>query len=207
MQRKTFDILTSGGGAIVAVVLVVAGALLLWGHSYSDSNVRNQLAMQQIYFPPKAAILAAKTNTGEIQKRMIPYLAQYGGQQVLTGAQAEAYADHFIAYHLQGMPFGGVYSKASAAAMAAKPGSAAATQDEAVVATIFKGTTLRGMLLEAYGFWKIGQIMLWGAIASFIMAGLLAVFVALGFAHAGKVSEEERVLAGRRLAAKAPQTA
>ena len=36
--------------------------------------------------------------------------------------------------------------------------------------TSFRGTTLRGLLLEAYAFSEIGVIMLWGAIASFLLA-------------------------------------
>ena len=35
---------------------------------------------------------------------MIPSVSQYAGQQLLTGPQAEACADHFIAIHLSEMP-------------------------------------------------------------------------------------------------------
>jgi hypothetical protein len=197
MQRKVFDRLASTTGAALVVVLVVAGALLTWGHNYDNNQVHNQLAMQQIYFPPASVWKdATKNNTGEIQARMIPYLQKYSGQELLTGPQAEAYADHFIAYHLAGMPFGGVYSKVSAAAMTAKPGSAAQKADQAVEATVFQGTTLRGLLLEAYGFWKIGEVMLWGAIASFILAALMAVLVGLGLAHARKTPEEIKIFTG-----------
>jgi len=196
MQRKVFDKLTSTAGAALVVTLLIAGGLLTWGHSFVNSQVHNQLAQQQIFFPPKAAFAHAQ-NTGEIQKRMIPYLEKYSGQQLLTGQQAEAYADHFIAYHLQGMPFGGVYSKVSAAAMAAKPGSAQATQLDGLKTTVFQGTTLRGLLLEAYAFWKIGQVMLWGAIASFILAALFGVLVALGLVHASRTAPEEEVFAAR----------
>lgn len=197
MQRKVFDRLASTTGAALVIVLVVAGALLTWGHNYDNNQVHNQLAMQQIYFPPASVWKdATKNNTGEIQARMIPYLQKYSGQELLTGPQAEAYADHFIAYHLAGMPFGGVYSKVSAAAMTAKPGSAAQKADQAVEATVFQGTTLRGLLLEAYGFWKIGEVMLWGAIASFILAALMAVLVGLGLAHARKTPEEIKIFTG-----------
>lgn len=196
MSRKVFDKLTSAGGIVVVVVLLVAGGLLTWGHSYVNSNVRNQLAMQQIYFPPAAVWkTATKNNTGEIQARMIPYLKQYSGQELLTGPQAEAYADHFIAYHLAVMPYGGVYSKVSAAAMAAKPGSTQATKLQGLEQTVFQGTTLRGLLLEAYGFSEVGAVMLWGAIASFIGAAIMALLVALGFAHAARTSEEEKLFA------------
>src|ERR1700740_663769 len=116
MSRKVFDILTSAGG--------VAGGLLTWGHSFVNSNVHNQLAQQQIYFPPQAAFAHAKAGT-EITPSMIPSVSQYAGQHVVTGPQAKAYADHFIAVHLSEMPYNGVYSKISAAAMAAKPGTPA----------------------------------------------------------------------------------
>ena len=117
MSRKLFDQLTSAGGVVVVVVLLVAGGLLLWGHSVVTSNVHNQLAQQQIFFPPTAAFAQAKAGT-EITPAMIPSVSKYAGQQFLTGPQAQAYADHFIAIHLSEMPFGGVYSKISAAAIA-----------------------------------------------------------------------------------------
>jgi len=196
MQRKVFDKLASTTGAIIVIALLVAGGLLTWGHSYVDNNVHNQLAMQQIYFPPQSVWkTATKNNTGEIQARMIPYLEKYSGQELLTGAQAEAYADHFIAYHLAVMPYGGVYSKISAAYLAAKPGSAQATTLKALEQTSFQGTTLRGLLLEAYGFSKIGAVMLWGAIASFILAVLMAALVGGGLWHAARTPEEQRIFA------------
>jgi hypothetical protein len=196
MSRKAFDKLTSLGGVVVVVVLLAAGGLMVWGHSFVNSNVHNQLAEQQIYFPPQSVWkTATKNNTGEIQARMIPYLEKYSGQQLLTGAQAEAYADHFIAYHLAVMPDGGIYSKISAAEMAAKPGSTAATSLKALETASFTGTTLRGLLLEAYAFSEIGLVMMWGAIASFILAALMAVLVGLGLWHGARVTEDERLFA------------
>jgi len=204
MKRKVLDKLASSLGVVLVVVLLVAGGLMTWGHSFASSNVHNQLAMQQIYFPPQSVWKGAtKNNTGEIQARMIPYLEKYSGQQLLTGAQAEAYANHFIAYHLAVMPYGGVYAKVSAAAMAAKPGSAAATKLSSLETTVFQGTTLRGLLLEAYGFGMIATILMWGAIAAFIGAAILALFVGLGFWHAAQVPEEQEVLTSHRVAAAA----
>ena len=136
MSRKVFDTLTSAGGAVLVVVLVIAGGLLTWGHSFVNSNVHNQLAQQQIYFPPAAAFKQAKAGT-EITPAMIPSVSQYAGQQLLTGAQAEVYADHFIKIHLSEMPYGGVYSKISAAAIAAPTNAKLA----ALKATSFQGTT------------------------------------------------------------------
>jgi hypothetical protein len=194
MSRKVFDIITSTGGVIVVVVLLVAGGLLLWGHSYVNSNVRTQLAQQQIYFPPKAAFAHPKAGT-EITPSMIPSVSQYAGQQLLTGQQAEVWANHFMAVHLYDMPYHGVYANISAAARAATPGSAEAKSLAALEQTSFQGTTLRGLLLEAYGFSEVGLVMLWGAIASFILAAIMAALVGLGFWHASRTEQEEQILA------------
>jgi hypothetical protein len=190
MSRKVFDIIASAGGVAVVVALVIAGALLTWGHSFVNSNVRSQLAQQQIFFPPKAAFAHPKAGT-EITPSMIPSVSQYAGQQLLTGAQAKVWADDFMAVHLSEMPYGGVYSKLSTAARA-NPNN---KQLAALETTSFQGTTLRGLLLEAYAFSEIGLVMLWGAIAAFVIAALMAVLVGLGFWHAHRTSEEEQLLA------------
>jgi hypothetical protein len=189
MSRRVFDVLTSTGGVIGVVVLLVAGGLLTWGHSFVNSNVHDQLARQEISFPPQAAFAHAKAGT-EITPAMIPSVSQYASQPLLTGAQAEAYADHFIAIHLSEMPYGGVYAKISAAAIAAPTNTKLKTLEQ----TSFQGTTLRGLLLEAFAFSKIGSVMLWGAIASFILAALMLVLVGLGFAHARGTAPEKRML-------------
>jgi hypothetical protein len=191
MSRKVFDKITSAGGIVIVVVLLVAGGLLTWGHSFVNSNVHHQLAQQQISFPPAAAFAHAKAGT-EITPAMIPSVSQYAGQQLLTGSQAEAYADHFIAIHLSEMPYGGVYSKISAAAIAAPTN----TKLKALEATSFQGTTLRGLLLEAYAFSKIGQVMLWGAIASFLLALSMSILVGLGLAHARQTEPKEQLFPG-----------
>jgi len=183
LNRRIVDLSVSTAGALVVVILLVAGGLLLWGHSFTSSSVRSQLAQQQIFFPPTAAFAHPKAGT-EITPSMIPVVSQYAGQQLLTGQQAKVWADDFMAVHLSEMPYGGIYAKISAAARAAKPGSATATQLAGLEQTSFQGTTLRGLLLEAYAFSTIGTIMLWGAIASFIVAALLAILVVLGYWHA-----------------------
>ena len=188
MSRKVFDKLTSAGGIVAVVVLLVAGGLLTWGHSFVTSNVHSQLAQQQISFPPQAAFAHAKAGT-EITPSMIPSVSQYAGQQLLTGAQAKVYADNFIAVHLSEMPYGGLYSKISGASLA-NPKN---TQLAGLVQTSFRGTTLRGLLLEAYAFSEIGVIMLWGAIASFVLAAMMALLVGLGFAHARRTEPEAQM--------------
>ena len=196
MSRKGFDILASTGGVVVVVVLVIAGGLLTWGHSFVNSNVHNQLAQQQIYFPPKAAFEHPKAGT-EITPSMIPSVSKYAGQQLLTGEQAKTWADNFISVHLSEMPYGGVYSKVSAASLNAPKN----TQLQTLTQTVFRGTTLRGLLLEAYAFSVVGTIMLWGAIASFIAAALMSVLVGLGIWHARRTPEEARVLAPKAVPA------
>ena len=189
MSRKVFDILTSTGGAVIVVILLIAGGFLTWGYSFANSNVKDQLSQQQIYFPPAAAFAHPKAGT-EITPSMIPTVSQYAGQQLLTGAQAKVYANDFIKVPLSEMPYGGVYSKASAAAMKDPKN----TQLQGVVSTIFKGTTLRGLLLEAYAFSTIATIMLYGAIAAFVGAAIMAILVGLGFWHARKTADETELI-------------
>src|SRR5215469_3764289 len=160
MARKAFDQIASGVGALVVVILLVAGGLCTWGYVFAHNNVHDQLAQQQIFFPPKSAFDHPKPGT-EITPSMIPSVSQYAGQQVLTGQQAKVYANDFIGVHLSEMPYGGVYSKVSAAKLAAKPGSAQATQLAELQTTVFQGTTLRGLLLQAYAFGTIADILFW----------------------------------------------
>lgn len=183
MRRKTFDILASLGGIVVVVALLIAGALATWGYSFASNNVHDQLAQQQITFPVKGSPALASPEIG-------PYLNQYAGQQLTTGDQAKAYADHFIAVHLSEMPYKGVYAKASAAAIADPTNTALKGE----VQTIFQGTTLRGLLLEAYAFSVFATIALWAAVASFSLAFLMAVLVAFGFWHARRVPVDAELL-------------
>jgi hypothetical protein len=193
MQRKFFDIVASGAGAVFVIALVVAGSLLMWGASFANSNVHNQLDQQQIYFPPAAAFAHPKAGT-EITPSMIPTVSQYAGQQVLTGQQAEVYANDFIAQHLYNMPYHGVYAQISSAARAATPGSAQAAKLTALEQTSFQGTTLRGLLLEAYGFSVMGTIAFWGGVAAFALAAVMLVFVILGFVHARRTPETSQLV-------------
>jgi hypothetical protein len=186
MRRKTFDALVSVGGLVLAAVLLVAGVLLLWGHSYANGQVTSQLSAQKIVFPAKASP-EFKALPASDQAAM----GIYAGQAMTTGAQAKAYADHFIAVHLAEMGKGKTYSQLSAASLAQPKNTALA----GLVQTVFRGTTLRSMLLEAYGFWQIGQIALFGAIASFIGAGLLLILSILGLVHERRVPAETEVLA------------
>jgi TRAP-type C4-dicarboxylate transport system permease small subunit len=166
MRRNSHLTLVIAGFA-AAVLLAVAGGLLLWGSTYVHNTVKNQLAAQQIYFPAASAFAHAKAGT-EITPNMIPSVSQYAGQQLLTGQQAEAYADHFIAQHITDMAGGKTYSQLSAESMA-QPNN---TQLANLVNTVFKGETLRSMLLNAYGWWKVSQITYIASLIAFGLAGL-----------------------------------
>ena len=125
---------------------------------------------------------------------MIGTVSKYAGQPVLTGQQAEVYADDFIAVHLKEIGGGLSYAQLSAKAMALPKGSPAYTAAEAKVQSVFQGTTLRGLLLEAYAFGTFATIALWGAIAAFGLAGLMALLVLFGILHARRVSESKEML-------------
>jgi hypothetical protein len=192
MRRKTFDMLLSAGGGVLVVVLVVAGALGLWAYSFANSNVHNQLAEQQITFPSRAAFAHPKAGS-EITPSMIPSVSQYAGQQLVTGQEAEVYADDFIAVHLQEIGKGKTYAYWSGLAQQQPKGSAAYTADEGISQTLFQGTTLRGLLLEAYAFWTFGQIAFWASIGAFVLAGIMLLLALAGLLHFRRVPEEEEI--------------
>ena len=176
MRRKTLDALLTTGGLALSAVLVIAGALLMWGHSFVDNQVRTQLSAQQIYFP-------AAGSEGLADPAIAPYLNKYAGQQLVNGAQAQAYADHFIAVHIKSIAGGQTYAQLSAKAQANPTDTKLAGQ----VQTVFRGETLRGLLLNAYAFWKMGQIALIAGIVSFAGAGVFLLLSVLGFAHMRRV--------------------
>src|SRR5215471_3644772 len=165
MRRNTH--LAAIVGFALSAVLLVSGGLLLWGSTYIHNTVQGQLAAQQIYFPPKAAFAHPKAGT-EITPSMIPSVSQYAGQQLVTGQQAQSYADNFIAVHIATMTGGKTYSQLSAQAMAHPTDAKLAAQ----VNTVFKGEALRSILLNAFGWWKVSQIAFIASIVAFGLGGL-----------------------------------
>jgi hypothetical protein len=175
MKRRTFDLLVSATGLCLAVLLVVAGGLLTWANHFVDNEVHTQLSAQQIYFPAKGSPAIAAPEFKE--------MAQYAGQQLTTGAQAEVYADHFIANHLKAIGSGQTYAQLSAKAQADPTNTKLAGQVE----SMFKGETLRGLLLNAYAFGKMGTIAGFAALSSFLAAGVLLLLGGLGIWHGRRV--------------------
>ena len=182
MRRRTFDALAVGAGLVIAALLLVAGGLLTWGHSFVSSEVHTQLAAQKIVFPAD--------NSPAIKAPEFAAMHQYAGQLMTSGAQAEVYADHFIANHLTEIGGGKTYAQLSAASLAQPKNAALAAQ----VQTMFRGETLRGLLLNAYAFWQMGQIMMIAAIAAFVGAGLMLILSGLGIWHLRRAAPEAEVL-------------
>ncbi len=165
------DVVLTAGGLLMTVVFIVAGGLLIWAHSFVTSEIHNQLAAEQIFFPA--------ADSASVAAPEFAAMRQYGGQQLTTGAQAEVYADHFIAIHLQSIGGGKTYAQLSTQAQADPTN----TKLAATVATVFKGETLRGLLLNAYAFGTMATIALIAAIGAFVAAGLMLTLSILGFLH------------------------
>ena len=180
-MRSSFDKLISWTGIVIAVVLLFAGGLLVWASSFATQNVHDQLKAQQITMP------AAEALTTPAQKAA---LGKYAGQDLTTGAMAKAYADEYIQVHMDESSGGRTYSQVSGeflAANKAAPDAPATAELGQLRQSLFMGTTLRGMLLNAYAFATLGTIAMWAAIASFIGAAVMLALGVLGLRHAHKV--------------------
>jgi hypothetical protein len=181
-MRATLDKLISWGGLLLAAVLLVAGGLLTWANQFIGNEVHDQLAAQNITMPSE------KTGLSELPKADQDALAPYAGQQMTTGPQAQAYADHYIAVHLDSVADGQTYSEVSGQfiTQCSDPQAAATQQCQTLAGqrqSLFMGETLRGLLLYAYAFATMGTIAGIAAIVSFVAAGLLLVLVGFGFWH------------------------
>ena len=154
MRRRTLDALLTTGGLALAALLLVSGGLLTWASTFINHQVTTQLTAQQIFFPPKGEATASP--------EIGPFINKYAGQQLTTGTQAEAFANHYIAVHLKESGGGLTYSQLSAKSRANPTDTKLADQ----VNTAFKGETLRGLLLNAYAFGKMGTIAMIAAVGA-----------------------------------------
>lgn len=151
-------------------ILGFCAGFLFWGNSFIHNQIQTELTTQQIFFPA-----ANSTAITALPADKQAAMNQYGGQQLTTGEQAQVYANNFIGVHLSEVAGGQTYAQMSAKAMAAPTDQKLAGQ----VATLFKGETLRGLLLNAYGWWTIGTYALYAAIG--LAVASFAVLVALAF--------------------------
>jgi hypothetical protein len=148
---------------LIGILLFCAG-FLYWGNQFVQGTIRDQLVAQKIFFPA--------AGSSSLTASEFPDLQQYGGQQVDNGVKAQAYANGFIGRHLEKIADGRTYSEVSTAAIANPTDPKLAGQK----ASLFQGETLRGLLLNAYGWWMVGQYALYAAIGLAFAA--LAVLVA-----------------------------
>jgi hypothetical protein len=195
MRRRTFDILMAAAGLFLAVTLIAAGGLLTWAHSFIGNEVHTQLAAEKVYFPAN--------NSPAIKAPEFAAMHQYAGQQLTTGAQAEVYADHFIANHLKVIGGGKTYAQLSAESIAQPTNAKLAAQVE----TVFKGETLRGLLLNAYAFGTMGMIAGIAAIAAYIAGLVMLILGALGLMHARRASSATNIVGGQPDHTSGPGTA
>jgi hypothetical protein len=148
-------------------ILIFCAGFLFWGNSFIHNQISTELTNQQIFFPAAGSAGLPTVEMADLQ--------QYGGQQVINGDMAKAYANGFIGRHLDKVAGGLTYSQVSSQAQANPTDTKLAAQ----VQTLFRGETLRGLLLNAYGWWTIGTYALYAAIGLALAA--LAVLGALAF--------------------------
>jgi hypothetical protein len=176
MDRSTWDKLVSGAGAVVAVVLIALGAMAVYGGNFGQQNVRDRLQPQNISFPPADAMSPEELDE----------IGEFAGQKVENGVQAEAFS-RYIGGHLEFINEGKTYSETSAAARVEGLDPDVAAELQGKADTLFKGETLRSILLNAYGWWTVATIALWAGIAMLIAGVGLGILSILGFFHAKRV--------------------
>jgi hypothetical protein len=148
----------------LGVVMVAAASLALWGSTFATGVVRDQLVAQKISFPDEATL-----------KEDNPALVKYAGQTVDNGEKAKAYSE-YIAGHLENIGGGKTYSEVSSEYQKDRTNQELAGQRE----RLFMGETLRGLLLNAWGWGLIGTIALYASVAMYLTAAglVLAAVVA-----------------------------
>jgi hypothetical protein len=189
-MRAVLDRLISIGGLLLAIVLLVAGGLLLWANIYITNEVHDQLAAQKITMPTD------QTGLADLPAEDKAALEPYAGQPMTTGPQARAYADHFIAVHLSEVAEGKTYSEVSGEYLGSCSDPTAATSDacqtlSAQKTTLFQGETLRGLLLYGAAFATVGTFALYGAIVAFVAGIGLIILSVFGFRHARRIRDAQ----------------
>ena len=190
MKRRTFDRIVTAVGFGLSVLLLLAAVLVNWGASFANQSVKDQLSNQNIAFPVAEALPAETKDQ----------LTKWAGKQVTTGEMARDYSDLYIWAHMKaasvaatGKPL--TYSEVSSLYMAAVRGG-----DQAEVAklsdlrqTLFMGNTLRGMLLEAFAFWQLGQIAGYAAIALLVGGLVMLILSIAGLLHLRRTPEDAMI--------------
>jgi hypothetical protein len=191
MKRRTIDIMFSLGAVVLAGLLMVAGIVLTSNANFANDYVKTQLAQQNITFK------TADTLTEEERKSAC--LVKYAGQKLTTGKQAECYANEFIGLHLKSTAGGKTYAELGTVQtdLRAKIATAQKNNDPALAdlqkqltevnaqrETVFKGETLRGLLLTSFGFSEFGTKAAQAALVAYLAAVLMLILGIAGFIHA-----------------------
>jgi hypothetical protein len=202
MKRRTLDIIFSVGGLVVAMLVLVLGLVLQNQADFAKSYVHDQLSAQKITFTP------AKFLAPEEKKSVC--LVDNAGKALVTGKQAECYANKYIALHLTEINEGKTYSETSSAARGLDAQIAAAktagdtakvtaltaeqTALNGKVQTLFRGETLRGLLLTSYGFSIFGERAQQAATVCFAVAFVLLLAAIAGFVHAATKGADKEIV-------------
>jgi hypothetical protein len=187
LHRRTVDKLLIAFGVIAAMVLAAVGGLLTWGSTFAGDYVQDELESQNIFFPDEASLAEEGRED----------LVQYADGQVTTGQEAEAYAS-YIDGHLQGIADGQTYSQiddrgAAQAVVEAEEAGASTEEIAELQATadelrgqrdsLFRGETLRGLLLSTYAWSTVGRIAAIAAWVAFVGAAVMLALVVAGILH------------------------
>lgn len=201
MKRRTLDIMFSVGGLALAALLLVMGIVLTSNADFAKDYTSDQLAAQQISFKTADKLTDA-------EKAGAPCAIGYAGQPLTTGKQAECYSQ-YIGVHVASTAEGRTYATQGDYVNGLKAELAAAQKatplDQAKVdelnkkitagttarETLFKGETLRGLLLTSYGFSVFGQKGGQAATVAFIVSGLMLLLSLAGLYHAYKTPHSQ----------------
>jgi hypothetical protein len=191
MKRRTIDVIVSLGAVVLAGLLLIAGIVLTSNANFANDYVKTQLSQQNITFK------TLDTLTEEEKKSA--GLVKYAGQKLTTGKQAEVYANEFIGLHLKSTAGGKTYAELGAVQtdLRAKIATAQKNNDPALAdlqkqltevnqqrETVFKGETLRGLLLTSYGFSEFGAKAAQAALVAYLAAALMLILGLAGLVHA-----------------------
>ena len=192
----------SAGGVAVAILLVLLGFVFKTNADFADSYVHEQLAEQKISFTA-AEFLSDEEKTSSC-------LIENAGTPLDSGKKAECYANDYIGMHLKGIGGGETYATIGAIQTKAKTALADATAANATNVvelkadldkitgqreTMFKGETLRGLLLTSYGFSIFGEKAALAGMLSFLGAIVMLLASIAGFIHAFSTPKDKVALA------------
>lgn len=205
MKRRTLDLIFSTVGLVVAALLLIGGLVLKNQADFAEDYVHDQLAQQNITFTPEDGLTD--------EEKEADCLVKYAGEPLTSGKQSECYANEYIGLHVRAVNEGKTYAQTSTQARAAQAAADEAAESNAPNAeelqtaadalsaqaeTLFKGETLRGLLLTSYGFSIFGERAGQAALVVFLAAAVLALASIAGFIHALRTPKDERLGSGRQ---------